>query len=232
MDAAAFGRERVYVGPFAAMLHPTDPLIYLNYAVPTSEPLPEALGDLIGVFRARGRRPRFEFFASLWPSLEDMLVQHGFEIESRVPVMILTANALTDGPEDAVEMGDLDTLLSFGDCIGEAFGEPMGPDSAASSLVGIKEGRLLGACVMDGDRVVSGGFVVGRGTIAEVAGIGTRPAFRRRGHASRVSRFLCRKFFERGGEIAWLSAGSEEAKAVYSKLGFTEVGVQVNMPLA
>lgn len=231
LDMAAFGRERIQVGPFVAMLHRDDPMIYMNYAIAVDEPDKEHLDELIKAFRARNRRPRFEYFDLLWPSLGPMLESKGFEVESRTPVMALTEAEFVAGPDEAEEMADLDTLSSFAECVADAFGEPMSQAGVASSLDGIHHGRLIGACIRDEGRVVSGGFMVGGGAVAELAGIGTRKSHERRGFASRVSRNLCRRFFDRGGELAWLSAGSDQARAVYERLGFVKVGEQVNISM-
>lgn len=230
LESSEFGRERISIGPYTGLIHPSDALIYLNYAVPTSEPEEEALPLLIHAFRSRSRRPRFEYFTDLWPGLEEMLVRNGFVVESRTPVMTITRNELTPGPSNAESLESIGLLESFYECASEAFEQQM-TDMAASSLAGIQEGRLIAAGIVDEGSVVSGGFVVGAGPIAEVAGVATRRSHRRRGLASQVSRSMCQRFFDRGGEIAWLSAGSDAARAVYAGIGFREVGEQLNISM-
>ena len=64
-----------------------------------------------------------------------------------------------------------------------------------------------------------------------MAGVGTVAEFRRQGWASAVSsRLLSEMFSDPATEdlIAWLSAGDSTARAVYEKLGFSQVGDQCN----
>jgi len=64
--------------------------------------------------------------------------------------------------------------------------------------------------------------------VAEVAGVGTRPALRRRGVAASLTCFLTEQLFAVGGTLAWLSAGDAAAQAVYERVGFAVVDTRLN----
>ncbi len=59
---------------------------------------------------------------------------------------------------------------------------------------------------------------------AELAGIVTQKALRRRGVAATVTSELVRRHFDRGGDFVFLDAASEEAAKVYEGLGFVPFG--------
>jgi predicted GNAT family acetyltransferase len=59
---------------------------------------------------------------------------------------------------------------------------------------------------------------------AELVGIVTQKAFRRRGVAATVTSELVRRHFDRGGDFVFLNAASEEAAKVYEGLGFVPFG--------
>lgn len=65
---------------------------------------------------------------------------------------------------------------------------------------------------------------------SELAGVGTLPAFHRRGIAAAVSSALLAEHFAGGGR-AWLSAAGEVARALHAKIGFQDAGVQLNYTL-
>jgi ribosomal protein S18 acetylase RimI-like enzyme len=64
--------------------------------------------------------------------------------------------------------------------------------------------------------------------VAEVAGIGTTPALRRRGVATSLTSFLTEQLFAAGGTLAWLSAGDAAAQAVYERVGFAVIDMRLN----
>ena len=66
------------------------------------------------------------------------------------------------------------------------------------------------------------------GDVAELAGVWTHPAFRRRGLAHAACHALLAAGFAAGVAQAWLSA-AEGALTLYQRLGFERVGTQVNL---
>jgi predicted GNAT family acetyltransferase len=72
-------------------------------------------------------------------------------------------------------------------------------------------------------RAVAGGMRLPvRGGRAELVGIGTLAAHRRRGYGAAVTAALARDAFAHGAEEVFLSTGDPEALRVYRRVGFTE----------
>jgi predicted GNAT family acetyltransferase len=76
---------------------------------------------------------------------------------------------------------------------------------------------------LDGVPAGTGSALPARGA-AEIAGIGTAPAFRGRGIGSAVTARLAVDLFAGGTGLAWLTAGGEGPGRVYRRLGFRPIG--------
>jgi ribosomal protein S18 acetylase RimI-like enzyme len=72
--------------------------------------------------------------------------------------------------------------------------------------------------------VCVGGLQI-EGDGAEIVGLGTLPAWTRRGLGSAVCAFLAAVAFERGASFVYLSATDARVASLYSKVGFREIGV-------
>ena len=92
---------------------------------------------------------------------------------------------------------------------------------------GLEAGYILGAALWRGGEPVAGATVILGGEVGELAGVFTDASFRRRGLAGRVCKPLLSTFFAAGGRLCWLSA-APGAEGLYRRLGFSEVGTQVN----
>ncbi len=77
----------------------------------------------------------------------------------------------------------------------------------------------------DRGRLVGAGSAAPRGGVAELTGIGVLPSARRRGVGAAVTRALVRAVASAGVDVAFLSAGSEDATSVYRAVGFERVGL-------
>jgi predicted GNAT family acetyltransferase len=62
------------------------------------------------------------------------------------------------------------------------------------------------------------------GAVTEITGVATLPSARRRGLGALVTGRLVQDARERGAELIFLSAGSEDIARVYARLGFERVG--------
>ncbi|MGS2615233.1 GNAT family N-acetyltransferase [Micromonospora sp. LZ34] len=60
--------------------------------------------------------------------------------------------------------------------------------------------------------------------VAEIAGVATLPAARRRGLGAGVTATLARELLAAGTDLVFLSAGSEEIARVYLRVGFRRIG--------
>lgn len=88
--------------PFTLFFHPSDPMTFLNYAIPDAPvagDLREPVGLMRAEFVARHRRPRFEFIEGFAPELAFALEAQGFVQESRTHLMICTREMFRPAPD-------------------------------------------------------------------------------------------------------------------------------------
>lgn len=93
---------------------------------------------------------------------------------------------------------------------------------AAPALLGPESPQWFYLGYLDGEPVATAEATVQAGTVG-LFGIGTRPAFRRRGIASVVMRRVLRDAHAAGCDLAALQA-TEAGAALYHRLGFTTFG--------
>ena len=83
---------------------------------------------------------------------------------------------------------------------------------------------ILVVAVDEAAGVVGSGQVLPRGDVAEIVGVATLPAARRRGIGAAVTARLVSVAQSAGVRTVFLSAGSEDVARVYRGVGFTDVG--------
>jgi ribosomal protein S18 acetylase RimI-like enzyme len=148
---------------------------------------------------------------------------------------------MTRGPEGPLATGAPARLLtadeprpmlaSFLGGAAEAFGEPAAMLAAGEVerlATGLARGAVVAAAALMGGRPVSGASLIRAGRVAELAGVWTSAAWRRRGLARRCCALLLERFFGGGGEVAWLSASDAAGASLYRSLGFAPLGTQLN----
>ncbi|WP_342235443.1 GNAT family N-acetyltransferase [Inquilinus sp. OTU3971] len=235
LAAATEGRQRADVGPFALFVSEASDDPIQSFAVPVA-PAPDwrpAVVELQQAFDAAGRRFRIEFFRELHPALSPTLYAMGYEREMEAPLMILHRDAYRpapDGPARLLAAEDEAALDGLMLVQHEAFDQPLDAAGEADFRARLRQGLARGSrraalARLDGTPAASGLLLIG-GDTAELAAVGTRPAFRRRGLAQAVCRQLLDAYFA-GGDLAWLSAAAG-AEPLYAKLGFRPVGTQLN----
>jgi ribosomal protein S18 acetylase RimI-like enzyme len=224
---AVRGPAHERIGPFLATFSTTNDNPFLNYAIPDDDAAPSAddIAALIGMFEAHRRQPRLEYIAAAAPKVEPMLLSTGFVAERRTPVMICTPGMEQDLPEIAdaeIFLPRSDTDLTEAEqSQAEAYGTPpRGPGGLMRAIKG--RGAVAAA------RDMASGMIVGAGTamppvdgISELAGIGVRAAFRRRGIAQALTAQLVHTAFaKKGVTLAWLTPEGPGAERVYARAGF------------
>src|SRR2546423_11874464 len=97
------GRETEQVGPFLATYSPGTDHPMLNYAIPDDGAKPTAaeIAALTEAYQRRGLLPRLEYFTDVAPDLEPLLVEAGFGLERRVPLMTCDPIGRVDLPTPA-----------------------------------------------------------------------------------------------------------------------------------
>ncbi|WP_225768149.1 GNAT family N-acetyltransferase [Inquilinus sp. Marseille-Q2685] len=235
LAAATEGRQRADIGPFALFVSDASDDPIQSFAVPVA-PAPDwrpAVAELQQAFDAAGRRFRVEFFRELHPALSPTLYAMGYEREMEAPLMVLHRDAYRPGSDDparllaAEDEAAIDGLMLVQR---EAFDQPLDDAGEADFRVRLRQGLTRGSrraalARLDGVPAASGLLLIG-GDTAELAAVGTRPAFRRRGLAEAVCRRLLEAYFA-GDDLVWLSAAAG-AEPLYAKLGFRPVGTQLN----
>ncbi|WP_406081627.1 GNAT family N-acetyltransferase [Micromonospora sp. NBC_00858] len=89
----------------------------------------------------------------------------------------------------------------------------------------IADGRRLS--VLAGtptEGALASGMAMRVGDVAEIAGVATLPAARRRGLGAALTATLARELLAAGTDLVFLSAGSTEIARVYLRVGFRRIG--------
>ena len=83
------GRDTEQIGPFLATFTRDTANPYLNYAIPNegATATPADVQALVDAYLARERKPRLEYIPSVAPTVEAVLLEAGFEVEGRLPLM-------------------------------------------------------------------------------------------------------------------------------------------------
>lgn len=237
---AGMGRERTEIGPFVALVDPVSPSPWSSLAVPSPDAPPDAdwadaLPALQAHFAARARAPRFEFLEDLFPTLGTALERAGWPLASRDPASACGRGELlpaAPAPGISLERIDAGSPEELVDLFLRVQQRSFEPDTAREPSLGerdqLRSRMALGAirCLLariDG-APAGAGSALPAGAIAEIAGIGTLPAFRARGVGAAVTSRLVADLFAGATELAWLTAGSDVAGRVYRRLGFRPLG--------
>ena len=230
---AARGRTVVRVPPFTLFLHPSDPMRFLNYAIPDSpvEPAAAAIEALRAGFRRRDRLPRLEWVEETAPRLAGALAQAGMQQELRTPLMACEPDELVPaeaGVESLVvaPVGD-DELRELADLQRAAFGQPLLAAGAEPS----DPRRGGGGAVLaraGGVPVAAAAWTAPVDGVSEIVGVATAEPWRRRGLAGVVTAAAGRGVFAAGASLCILSPGGETAQRVYERAGFHRVATMLH----
>ncbi|TAG68159.1 MAG: GNAT family N-acetyltransferase [Oscillatoriales cyanobacterium] len=217
--AASQQRDTEHIGPFLATFSPHTTNPYLNYAIPEDGATP-SLADvnaLIAAYSDRDRQPRLEYVTKLAPAVEEALISAGFTVEGRLPLMICTPGSeklLPIPPEIELILPVSDdellgTVAAQNEAYGEAAPSPEDVDSLRKTLAagGI---AVLARVAATGEPAGAGICTPPQNQTTEIAGIGVRPSFRRRGIAGALTARLLREAFDAGVTVAFLMTLHEQ----------------------
>ncbi len=231
----------VETGGFVAGFSPGTDSPYLNYATPLPGTAPTG-GDvaaLVGAFRERGLLPRLEFAPEAAPGVAAVLRAAGFGTEAVHEYLVCTPGSFAgrlpagDGPRVEVPGTD-EEFRALDAALAEAFG-----GAFSASAEGAARLRRL---QRDGGEVrlvrAGGGGCAGGATCsppaegtAELAGVGTRPAHRRRGVAAAVTAALTGAMLDRGVGSVWLEYSGAGSRQVYTRVGYRPGGTRLYVSL-
>jgi GNAT superfamily N-acetyltransferase len=230
---AAAGRQTEQVGPFLATFTPHSTNPYLNYAIPDpgAQPTPDDVAALAEAYERRGLIPRLEYLPKLAPAVETALLGGGFQLDERLPLMACLRGDAVPQPVPAgievVAPSDDRELLGMLTAQREAFGEvgPAGYADLASARRTL-DGGGLGALARDavsGEPAGGGICTEIADGVGEIAGIGVRPAYRRRGIAAALTAYLTAGAHRAGAELAFLTPAGEDEERLYRRAGFDTI---------
>jgi GNAT superfamily N-acetyltransferase len=233
--AASLGRIVEQIGPFLATVSTDTENLYLNYAIPDdgAAPTAEDVRGLIAFYEGHKRTPRLEYSADLAPAVEAALVAEGFKVEMHSPLMVYPAGHINETPIPAgIELlipQSEEELQGMFAAQAEAYGgtpAALSQDAVEKQRKFLNDGGLSVFAREIGTHEPAGGGVctIPFDHTTELAGIGVRPAFRRRGIAGAMTAWLAQKANEAGTNNVFLMAAGEAEARIYGRTGFEQIG--------
>jgi len=228
------------VGPFLATfsLHSANP--YLNYAIPDdgATPAPADVAALVAAYRRRGRTPRLEYLPGVAPTVEAALVTAGFVAE-RLPIMVCTPASARDVPIlvgiELVAPASDDDIRAMVTAQNEAYSEDVpDPEEVEDRRANLALGGLaiLAREAATGEPAGGGICDVPLHGTTELAAVGVRPAFRRRGIAGALTARLVRDAVAVGVTTVFLTPAGEAEERIYARAGFSRATEQLHIAVA
>jgi N-acetylglutamate synthase-like GNAT family acetyltransferase len=230
--AAPRGRDHMKIGPFLATFNRDTDNPYLNYAIPDDDAAPshadiDALAD---AYRRRDRKPRLEYIPSVAPAVEPALLASGFAVEYRTPLMIYRGSPPTVVTPPEIELVAPVTEEDFRGAATvqwEAYEERGSlTQQAIDSLRRTVEagGIVVLAREAATNEPTGAGLCTGaHDCTTELAAVGVRKAFRRRGIALAMAQWLTQQALARGIDNVFLMAEGEAEERIYARAGFETV---------
>lgn len=229
---ALIGSRARQVGPFLAAVDDHDASLFRNYAVPDdgAEPTPDEIETLTAFFTDRGRTPRLEYLPGPFPRLEVALLGSGFRPERRLPVMTCrptdAAASPAEKPIEVILATSDEQLRQVAEAQNDAYGQAETTDHDVDRLRSTLEGGGLVALAVDR----SSGYGVGgglcappHGGISELAAVGVRADYRRRGIAAALTGLLTNACPAAGITTPFLMAAGDAEEDIYRRVGYHRV---------
>lgn len=234
----------VEIGGFVAGFDPATTSPFINYATPMPgiRPTDRDVAALVEEFRERGLRPRLEFAPEAAPAVDPALRRAGFTTEAVHVYMVCTPATSTlrpnghrtaAGPSVEIPRTDED-YAAIDAALSEAFAGDFTPSAeGAARLRRTQEngGAVRFVRAPDGGCAGAASCSAPAVGTSELAGVGTRPAFRGRGVAASVTSALAQAMFFQGARSVWLEYSGEGSRRVYERVGFRPRGTRLYMSL-
>ncbi|MDG4805257.1 GNAT family N-acetyltransferase [Micromonospora sp. WMMD1120] len=215
---------------------------------------PPSLADVMAVRerqRKLGLPEAFEWVHETTPELLAVARSAGLSV-LEAPLMVLDPSALpdpatltdaairvlaADSPGFAADVAARRAVATVSFAAAGTAPGPAGPaerDAAVTELelaaldeerARIADGRRISVLAGTPDEgALASGMAMRVGDVAEIAGVATLPAARRRGLGAAVTATLARELRAAGTDLVFLSAGSEDIARVYLRVGFRRIG--------
>lgn len=231
--AASKQRDTEQISSFLATfsVHSDNP--FLNYAIPDDDAVPSSadVNALITAYKQRSRIPRLEYITQLAPSVEGALLAAGFTVEGRLPLMTCIPGSqqnlpMPEGIELIIPTSHAQLFATIA-VQNEAYGESAPThDAVARIKASVAAGQIvvLARVASTGEAVGAGICTVPNNGMTEIAAIGVRAPFRRRGVAGALTTRLACEAFNKGVTVAFLMAVHEAEERIYIRAGFSKIG--------
>jgi ribosomal protein S18 acetylase RimI-like enzyme len=184
---------------------------------------------LVRAYRRHRRKPRLEYIASLAPAVEPALLEAGFEVEGRLPLMTFEGVRAERVP-DAIELVEPSSDEEFRGVAAvqwEAYGEtgevPVELVAVQRRLLELGGLVVLARDVQTGEPVGGGASTTPHEGATEVTSIAVSERYRRRGIAEAMARRLAREMHGRGNDLVFLMAAGEAEERIYARAGFQTI---------
>ncbi|GAA4504933.1 GNAT family N-acetyltransferase [Actinoallomurus oryzae] len=237
---AAAGDHAVRARPFTVRIDPHDAGLFFNYAIPDdgAEPTRDQVRRLAETFIRHSRTPRLEYLPAAAPRVEEALVASGFTAERRLPILTCeAAGALVPRVAGPVEVLLAETdaqLWEVARAQGEAYEQPRVTEHDVARLRSVLDRGGLVALAVDtttGQGVAGGQVGPPHGGVSELAAIGVRVAYRRRGIASALTATLTRACSDAGITTVFLMPENDGAERIYQRAGYRRVSEILHISL-
>ena len=191
----------------------------------------------MAAYQARARTPRLEYIPSVAPAIEPVLLAAGFEIEGRLPLMICETPVFASPPGmELVAASTEGELRGVAEVQWEAYEErdPL-RDSAVAGLRRTADAGGVVVLARDaetGEPAGGGLCVAPYDGVTELAAIGVREKFRRRGIAAAMAGWLTDAALAKGMTLVFLMAHGVDEARIYARAGFVEHGEVLHISLS
>ena len=238
--ASRNARDLKRAGPFVLLINESTKLRHLNYAIPDdgADPSSAEVDALIDAFRGADRMPRVEFLPSVAPALEGRLVEHGFTVEQRLPLMTCTRSSVVDLASPAgihlAEPHDDATIRTMASLQHDVFEDP---EPVSDRTVTWLRGNIeRGGRAMIANDATNGRLVGAAQTgvpacgATEIGGVAVATSHRRRGIAAAMVASLVKQAFDSRLTTVFLEA-APGADGAYRNAGFRRTSTSVHLSL-
>ncbi len=236
LEAKAFDSEVLTIGPFQVALSkeketPPTSWVTLVDGNASEDDTEKAIPKLKAVLKKHKSSLEIEYNDTAFPKVGPWLEAAGLKLARKNALMALRPEAFKPSVTPEVHLtqlgpraiaAELEAFQQIRWTNGGDVSREAPPVNTLRAELGVASSVFLLAW-LDWEAAGTGVSHSLKGA-AELVGIVTQKALRRRGVAATVTSELVRRHFDRGGDFVFLDAAGDEAAKVYEGLGFTHFG--------